>query len=606
MEGKNALCYACALRMSIMHQVPPPQPPVRPPTTKNAEKVHDSDGRFVDESYHPHFSIVYETPESALRFFGRAQGRVNNKNAPHELDLLCCACLGLYQFLDGVHAPAVAAAIRTSPFIDSTQVSINVNVSRSISFWWLAVSTVFYGTKGREGARPSPSSIIPEEHVSFKDFFMSDLRARVLRYVNRVHSEVLEAMVPAGHKAYLEEITRHTEDSGQVKQTLASQAFVYCPECQGVIVHVNAEHPKLKELASGTTVPPQYCSSRSENVLSYSVIYDCVFPHLKEIGAWTVKPDNTSGADAFLLHEPAALSCVLKHSNIMLIGNYRKVRRNLSQSPWFANGNRVGSFSLQEVIANPILPFFFPEGVTSVPYEEPFKETAPHGVKRPKQEKSQHPGPQKDNPHRTASEEVFGYGRYKFHSAGREDVDVRMLGTGRPFVLELISPSRECVTAQDLLLLEEAVNKSEGGSVEISDLRVTDANVLLRLAHHSQSKVKKYRCVIWCSRAITKPEEDEHFKRVNTVRDLQIHQRTPVRVLHRRSLHERDRVVHSIQLTPLNAHWFLMDLETQAGTYVKEFVHGDMGRTVPHLGQLLNGRTDILQLDVLGMTVEGL
>jgi len=31
---------------------------------------------------------------------------------------------------------------------------------------------------------------------------------------------------------------------------------------------------------------------------------------------------------------------------------------------------------------------------------------------------------------------------YKFHSGGREDIDVRMLGDGRPFVLELISPRR--------------------------------------------------------------------------------------------------------------------------------------------------------------------
>lgn len=28
----------------------------------------------------------------------------------------------------------------------------------------------------------------------------------------------------------------------------------------------------------------------------------------------------------------------------------------------------------------------------------------------------------------------------KFHGAGREDIDVRMLGNGRPFILELKSP----------------------------------------------------------------------------------------------------------------------------------------------------------------------
>lgn len=28
----------------------------------------------------------------------------------------------------------------------------------------------------------------------------------------------------------------------------------------------------------------------------------------------------------------------------------------------------------------------------------------------------------------------------KFHSGGREDIDVRMLGNGRPFLIELINP----------------------------------------------------------------------------------------------------------------------------------------------------------------------
>ena len=35
-----------------------------------------------------------------------------------------------------------------------------------------------------------------------------------------------------------------------------------------------------------------------------------------------------------------------------------------------------------------------------------------------------------------------------------------------------------------------------------------------------------------------------------------------------------------------------------AGTYIKEFVHGDLGRTVPNIGQILETESDILQLDV--------
>jgi len=33
-------------------------------------------------------------------------------------------------------------------------------------------------------------------------------------------------------------------------------------------------------------------------------------------------------------------------------------------------------------------------------------------------------------------------------------------------------------------------------------------------------------------------------------------------------------------------------------SYIKEFVHGDFGRTKPNLGDLVNSETDILQLDV--------
>lgn len=36
----------------------------------------------------------------------------------------------------------------------------------------------------------------------------------------------------------------------------------------------------------------------------------------------------------------------------------------------------------------------------------------------------------------------------------------------------------------------------------------------------------------------------------------------------------------------------------QVFSYIKEFAHGDFGRTKPNLGDLLNTETDILQLDV--------
>ena len=45
----------------------------------------------------------------------------------------------------------------------------------------------------------------------------------------------------------------------------------------------------------------------------------------------------------------------------------------------------------------------------------------------------------------------------------------------------------------------------------------------------------------------------------------QLRQRTPLRVLHRRSLLTRTRYIYSMTATPLNPHYFLLDLVTSAG-----------------------------------------
>ena len=48
----------------------------------------------------------------------------------------------------------------------------------------------------------------------------------------------------------------------------------------------------------------------------------------------------------------------------------------------------------------------------------------------------------------------------------------------------------------------------------------------------------------------------------------------------------------------INPHHFILEIEASGGTYIKEFVHGDLGRTQPNVGEILNIDCDILQLDV--------
>lgn len=75
-------------------------------------------------------------------------------------------------------------------------------------------------------------------------------------------------------------------------------------------------------------------------------------------------------------------------------------------------------------------------------------------------------------------------------------------------------------------------------------------------------------------------------------------------MLHRRPLAVRERYIFSMKSERIDSnHWNLF-LKTQAGTYIKEFVHGDFGRTKPSLGDLLNAETDILELDVESVDVD--
>jgi tRNA pseudouridine synthase 10 len=140
------------------------------------------------------------------------------------------------------------------------------------------------------------------------------------------------------------------------------------------------------------------------------------------------------------------------------------------------------------------------------------------------------------------------------------------------------------------------------------------------MAQGAEEKQKQYTCVVWASRALTAGDLEG---RLAGVRDMVIKQRTPVRVMHRRALLVRDKVslrpppeapslthspqgvhdsyprrpekpsrervlrggcacrvqvIHSMRCELLAPHFFILHVRTSAGTYIKEFVHGDLGR----------------------------
>ena len=87
--------------------------------------------------------------------------------------------------------------------------------------------------------------------------------------------------------------------------------------------------------------------------------------------------------------------------------------------------------------------------------------------------------------------------------------------------------------------------------------------------------------------------------------EILVQQKTPIRVLHRRSLAVRPKIIHTIEL--VNEFYqkesleFEIKLTTQAGTYIKEFVTGDLGRTSPSLKDFVGTAVDIINLDVVSI-----
>ncbi|XP_076291808.1 pseudouridine synthase 10 [Lasioglossum baleicum] len=255
------------------------------------------------------------------------------------------------------------------------------------------------------------------------------------------------------------------------------------------------------------------------------------------------------------------------HASIFVGGRYSKLSREISQTPWLIKGEKKMSTSVQDLLCNPIA-------------------------------------------------DVVKAQSIKFLSSGREDVDVRNIYDGRPFAVELINPRMTKITETLLSDLVQKVNQSSKDVQITSNLKVLSKEDLKKLKDGETNKTKIYRalCVF---RA--KSEDMLPLETLNDLKRVEIIQKTPIRVLHRRPLSPRTRLIYEMRARWVKSQelqtllgtaiedvsmFFVLDIKTQAGTYVKEFVHGDFGRTKPSLCDILKTEVDIVALDVTRINLD--
>jgi len=176
-----------------------------------------------------------------------------------------------------------------------------------------------------------------------------------------------------------------------------------------------------------------------------------------------------------------------------------------------------------------------------------------------------------------------------------------MLGSGRPFLVELLNV-RSIPSEIEVQQIEDRINNSETKYVRVRNLKLVGNEIWSMMREGEAEKQKQYAALIWTSRELA--ENDLH--NISVTKEMEIVQKTPIRVLHRRSPLERKRIIHWMEIEKVagSSNYYLLQLCTQAGTYIKEFVHGDLGRTHPSIGTILGCRAEILQLDVTDVKMD--
>ena len=176
------------------------------------------------------------------------------------------------------------------------------------------------------------------------------------------------------------------------------------------------------------------------------------------------------------------------------------------------------------------------------------------------------------------------------HASGREDVDVRALGTGRPFVMELSGPKKRSV---DLLAIEAEL--SQNPAVNAKGLKLVHKDFIdVVCGSHFE---KEYSALVGADRPLTAADA----KKIESLSGQMLLQQTPTRVAHRRADLVRKRKVFSLRATPEKGGKLRLTILAEAGTYIKELISSDNGRTKPSVSELLSCKALCEELDVVAI-----
>ncbi|HJK01910.1 MAG TPA: tRNA pseudouridine(54/55) synthase Pus10 [Methanocorpusculum sp.] len=177
------------------------------------------------------------------------------------------------------------------------------------------------------------------------------------------------------------------------------------------------------------------------------------------------------------------------------------------------------------------------------------------------------------------------------HGSGREDIDALMIGTGRPFIMEMKNPKIRNINLKEL---EYAINTSAAPQVQVNLEKWSNKKTVEMIK--SQKGHKTYRILVDIDGSISL---ETVRNAVSKLKGSLIHQRTPKRVSHRRADLIRERKVIDIEFLGIEGTLYRIEVVGESGLYIKELISGDEGRTTPSLTEILTVPAKVVTLDVV-------
>jgi tRNA pseudouridine synthase 10 len=313
----------------------------------------------------------------------------------------------------------------------------------------------------------------------------------------------------------------------------------------------------------GIELPVEFEERNDEFKALFTIVYGESIRHEfarligKKISKLTNKTPEYKKPDLQIILNPFTAKIRLQINPLFVAGRYKKLVRTIPQSKWFCSKCRgkgcnkcdgtgkLYSESVEELVSEPLL-------------------------------------------------KIANGEKTSFHASGREDIDARMLGNGRPFVIEVSKPKKRFI---DLDFLLKKIHKNTRKKVEVMNLQFVDKNFVRHLKKGESAK-KEYRALIEFENELSKPSllllEDK-------LTETSIKQQTPIRVLHRRADLMRERYIYSVKVKRVSPRTAEIKILCQGGLYIKELVSGDGGRTMPNVSSLLDNQAKTLELDVLNV-----